>query len=44
VLTSTVTAGGTIGAINLTWTAVAGATSYKVYETESPPGSPAPRR
>lgn len=38
VLTSTVTAGGTIGAINLTWTAVTGATSYKVYETESPAG------
>jgi hypothetical protein len=38
VLTSTVTAGGTIGAINLTWTAVSGATSYKVYETESPAG------
>jgi hypothetical protein len=38
VLTSTVTAGGTIGAINLTWTAVAGATSYKLYETESPAG------
>lgn len=38
VLSSTVTAGGTIGAINLTWTAVPGATSYKVYETESPGG------
>jgi hypothetical protein len=38
VLTHTVTAGGTIGAINLTWTAVAGAVSYKVYETESPAG------
>jgi len=38
VLTHTVTAGGTIGAINLTWTAVAGAASYKVYETESPAG------
>jgi len=38
VLSSTVTSGGTIGAINLTWTAVSGATSYKVYETESPNG------
>jgi len=38
VLSSTVTAGGTIGAINLTWTAVSGATSYKLYETESPAG------
>jgi hypothetical protein len=38
VLSSTVTAGGTIGAINLTWTAVPGAASYKVYETESPAG------
>ena len=38
VLTSTVTAGGSIGAINLTWTAVTGATSYAVYELESPAG------
>jgi hypothetical protein len=38
VLSSTVTSGGTIGAINLTWTAVSGATSYKLYETESPAG------
>jgi hypothetical protein len=38
VLSSTVTAGGSIGAINLSWTAVAGATSYKIYETESPNG------
>jgi len=38
VLSVTVTAGGTIGAINLSWTAVAGATSYKLYETESPNG------
>jgi hypothetical protein len=35
---ATVTAGGTIGAINLSWDAVAGATSYKLYETESPSG------
>jgi len=38
VLSSTVTAGGTIGAINLSWTAVTGATYYTVYETESPNG------
>jgi hypothetical protein len=38
VLTATVTSGGSIGAINLSWTAVAGATSYKLYETESPNG------
>jgi hypothetical protein len=38
VLSSTVTAGGTIGAINLTWTDVTGASSYKLYETESPAG------
>lgn len=37
-LSVTVTAGGTIGAINLSWTAVSGATSYKLYETESPNG------
>lgn len=37
-LSGTVTAGGTIGSINLTWTAVPGATSYKLYETESPAG------
>jgi poly(beta-D-mannuronate) lyase len=38
VLSSTVTAGGTIGAINLSWTAVSGASFYTVYETESPTG------
>ena len=38
VLSVTVTEGGSIGAINLSWTAVAGATSYKLYETESPNG------
>ena len=38
VLSATVTAGGSIGAINLSWTAVPGATSYKIYETESPNG------
>jgi hypothetical protein len=38
VLSATVTEGGSIGAINLSWTAVTGATSYKVYETESPNG------
>lgn len=34
---ATVTAGGTIGAINLAWDPVAGAT-YTLYETESPNG------
>lgn len=38
VLSSTVTAGGSIGAINLSWTAVPGATDYIVKETESPNG------
>jgi hypothetical protein len=38
VLSGTVTSGGSIGAINLSWTAVSGATSYKIYETESPNG------
>lgn len=38
VLSSTVTDGGTIGAINLTWTPVTGASFYTVYETESPSG------
>lgn len=37
-MTATVTAGGTIGTINLSWNAVPGATSYKLYETESPSG------
>jgi len=37
-MTAVVQAGGTIGAIVLTWDAVAGATSYKLYETESPTG------
>jgi hypothetical protein len=35
---ATVTAGGTIGAIVLDWDAVPGATSYKLYETQSPNG------
>jgi len=35
---ATVTSGGTIGTIHLTWTGVAGATSYKLYEIESPNG------
>jgi hypothetical protein len=35
---ATVTSGGTIGTIHLTWDAVAGAASYKLYETESPTG------
>jgi len=34
----TVTAGGTIGAINLSWDAVSGAEFYTLYETESPGG------
>ena len=44
VLSSTVTEGGSIGAINLSWTAVSGAAAsggrgpYIVYETESPNG------
>jgi hypothetical protein len=37
-MTATVTAGGTIGSINLSWNAVPSATSYKLYETESPTG------
>jgi alginate lyase len=37
-MTATVTAGGTIGMINLSWNAVPSATSYKLYETESPSG------
>jgi alginate lyase len=37
-MTATVTAGGTIGSINLSWSAVPGVTSYKLYETESPSG------
>lgn len=37
-MTATVTAGGSIGAINLSWNAVSGASSYKLYETESPSG------
>jgi hypothetical protein len=35
---ATVTSGGTIGTIHLTWDAVPGATTYKLYETESPTG------
>lgn len=37
-MTAVVQAGGTIGQIVLSWNAVAGATSYKLYETESPSG------
>jgi hypothetical protein len=37
-MTATVQAGGTIGQIVLSWEAVAGATSYKLYELESPSG------
>lgn len=37
-MTAVVQAGGTIGAIVLTWDAVPSATSYKLYETESPNG------
>lgn len=38
VLTSSVTDGGSIGAIQLSWTAVTGASYYTIYETESPSG------
>jgi hypothetical protein len=37
-MTATVGPGGTIGLIHLSWNAVAGATSYRLYETESPNG------
>jgi hypothetical protein len=37
-MSAVVQEGGTIGAIVLNWDAVAGATSYKLYETESPSG------
>lgn len=37
-MTAVVQAGGTIGQIVLTWDAVTSATSYKLYETESPTG------
>jgi hypothetical protein len=37
-MTATVTSGGSIGAINLSWNAVTGATSYRIYETASPAG------
>ena len=37
-MTAVVQAGGTIGAIVLTWDAVPSATSYKLYEIESPTG------
>lgn len=35
---ATVQSGGSIGLIHLTWNAVTNATSYKLYETESPNG------
>jgi hypothetical protein len=37
-MTATVVAGGSIGTIQLSWNAVPGATSYKLYETQFPSG------
>lgn len=37
-MTATVTAGGTIGQINMTWLAVPGAAFYTLYESASPTG------
>lgn len=37
-MTATVVAGGTIGQINLSWSAVPGASFYTLYETTSPTG------
>lgn len=37
-MTATVVAGGTIGQINMSWGAVPGASSYKLYESASPNG------